>query len=216
MDGPVPLQLIVLLPLESLLKASLVTRTRHLHQMTAAALYVLLHQVCTNNPSKILNQSSSLTTGSQKWQVPCHNSRSRRWYRTWNWLLIVHCLLQLLPWFFALVHVNARWLSVHVRNLTMLERHTSTFSRILGGFDARETKRVFSAIAFNKSHDQCSALAKGEREIVGLTNNSSALRCWMVTGPEVLRIVEEFGKQAFKGEPNDTAAQFPSYFFSLK
>ena len=36
------------------------------------------------------------------------------------------------------------------------------------------------------------ALVKGERGAVGLTENPSALRRWMVSGPEIARIINEF------------------------
>ena len=56
---------------------------------------------------------------------------------------------------------------------------------------------------------------KVEGGAVGLTNNPSALRRLMAAGPEELRMVEEFDKQTFKREPNDTDhhEQVPRYFF---
>ena len=62
---------------------------------------------------------------------------------------------------------------------------------------ARKTKRVFSAIALDQAHEQCNALVKGAGGVVGLTNNPGALRRWMIAGPEISRIVQEFEEQLY-------------------
>jgi hypothetical protein len=81
------------------------------------------------------------------------------------------------------------------------------------GFVARKTKQSFSVTAMDQAHEQCNALVKGEGGAVDLTNNPSALRCWMVAGPEIARMVEEFEKQAFRGEATevDLHEQLPSF-----
>ena len=43
--------------------------------------------------------------------------------------------------------------------------------------------------------EQNNAHIKGYGGAVGLTDNHSALRCWMVAGPEVARVIEEFHDQ---------------------
>ena len=53
---------------------------------------------------------------------------------------------------------------------------------------------VFSAIALDKDHKT------GGGGAVGLTNNPSALRRWMVAGLETARMVEEIKKQVFLRE----------------
>jgi len=52
--------------------------------------------------------------------------------------------------------------------------------------------RVFSALPIDQAHEQNNALIKGDGGAVGLTENPSALHRWMVAGPEVSRVVEEF------------------------
>lgn len=73
-----------------------------------------------------------------------------------------------------------------------------------GKFTVQKTNRVFSAIATDYVHEQNNALVKGEGGAVGLTDNSSALRRWMVAGPEVARVIEEFHDQQYHcgGEVN--------------
>ena len=205
---------------ESFLKASHVTRTRHAHQVTGAALYILLRQAYQKH--KDANPDDRLTF--EEWRSHMASSQPQFAYwslvlefelnilqlirsvRTGDFKLYIQSLSQLLPWFFALDHANyARWLSVHVRDLTMLEKtHPGIFEEFwAGGFVARKTKRSFSAIALDQAHEQCNALVKGEGGAVGLTNNPSALRRWMIAGPEIARMVEEFEKQAFRGEATD-------------
>ena len=36
------------------------------------------------------------------------------------------------------------------------------------------------------------ALIEGDEGVVGLTDSPSALLCWMVAGPEVARVLQEF------------------------
>jgi hypothetical protein len=52
-----------------------------------------------------------------------------------------------------------------------------------------KTKRSFSAIALDQAQEQC---IRREEGAVSLTNNSSDFRCWMVVGPEIARMMEEF------------------------
>ena len=61
-----------------------------------------------------------------------------------------------------------------------------------GYFTIQKTNRVFSAKPIDHAHEQNNAYIKGDRGAVGLTDNPSALRRWMIAGPEVARIIEEF------------------------
>ena len=61
-----------------------------------------------------------------------------------------------------------------------------------GSFVVHKTKRLFSSIALDHAHEQVNAVVKGEGGAVGLTENPAALRRWMVAGPELARMVEEF------------------------
>ena len=55
----------------------------------------------------------------------------------------------------------------------------------------QKTTRSFSAIAIDQAHKQNNAIVKGDGGAVGLAENASALH-WMVSGPEMTRIIEEF------------------------
>jgi len=51
---------------------------------------------------------------------------------------------------------------------------------------------LFFAIAIDHAPEQVNAGVKGEGGAVGLTENPAALRRWMVAGPELSRMIEEF------------------------
>ncbi len=61
-----------------------------------------------------------------------------------------------------------------------------------GNFVVHKTKRDFSAIAIDQAHEQSNAVIKGDGGAVGLTEDQSALRRWMVAGPEVSRLVANY------------------------
>ena len=63
-----------------------------------------------------------------------------------------------------------------------------------GLFMITKTPRRFSGIAIDQTQEQNNALVKGDGGAVGLTENANALRRWMLSGPEMARLVNEFEK----------------------
>ena len=51
---------------------------------------------------------------------------------------------------------------------------------------------MFTAISIDQAHGQNNTHIKGDGGAVDLTDNPSALRRWMVDGPEVARVTAEF------------------------
>ena len=47
-------------------------------------------------------------------------------------------------------------------------------------------------MAIDQAHEQNNALVKGDGGAVGLTEDVQALRRWMISGPEIARIVHDF------------------------
>ena len=95
-------------------------------------------------------------------------------------------------WFAALDHVHyARWLPVHIRDMVgLVEKHPDVATMFHAGhFTAKKTRHAFSAMALDQAHEQNNATVKGDGGAVGLTENPSALRRWMVAGPEVARVI---------------------------
>ena len=46
-------------------------------------------------------------------------------------------------------------------------------------------------MAHNQIHEQLNAIVKGDGGIIGITENESAMRCWMIAGSDMTRIVSE-------------------------
>ena len=104
-------------------------------------------------------------------------------------------LTELVPWFFALDHTNyARWIPVHIRDMTELPATHPDVNREFNGgnFTFQKTNRAFSAIAIDQAHEQNNACIKSDGGAIGLTDNPSALRRWMVAGPQVATLIAEF------------------------
>ena len=109
--------------------------------------------------------------------------------------MYLDALTELVPWFFALGHTNyARWIPVHLRDMAELaNKHPDVFTEFSNGhFTVQKTKRMFSAIPLDQAHEQNSAYVKGDGGAIGLTDNATALKRWMVAGPEVARVIVEF------------------------
>ena len=54
-----------------------------------------------------------------------------------------------------------------------------------GNFVVHKTNREFSALALDQAHEQANAIIKADGGAIGLTEDPSALRRWMVAGPMV-------------------------------
>lgn len=58
-------------------------------------------------------------------------------------------------------------------------------------------------MALDQAHKQENAIVKGEGGAVGLTGNPSALKRWMIAGPEIARMVKEFETSATPSEATE-------------
>lgn len=111
-----------------------------------------------------------------------------RAFREATFSMYVKAINQILPWFFALDHPNyTTWLSVHYRDMCEFPgKHPDAHTQFCNGsFVVHKTKKYFSSIALDHTHEQVNAGVKGEGGAVGLTENPAALRRWMVAGPEL-------------------------------
>lgn len=71
-----------------------------------------------------------------------------------------------------------------------------------GNFAIHKSRREFSALAIDQAHEHNNAVIKGDGGAIGLTEDPSALRRWMVAGPEVSRLVA--GYEAMSGMKDAT------------
>ena len=71
----------------------------------------------------------------------------------------------------------------------LANKHPDVFTEFSNGhFTVQKTKRMFSAIPLDQAHEQ----NKSDGGAIGITDNATALRRWMVAGPEVARVIVEF------------------------
>ena len=61
-----------------------------------------------------------------------------------------------------------------------------------GKFVVHKSSRQFSAMAIDQAHEQANAVIKGDGGAIGVTEDPSALRRWMVAGPEVSHLVAQY------------------------
>ena len=196
---------------ESFLKVSHLAKARRGHQITAAALYVLQQSAYNDYKaalsasearlefsawcSKVASIQPQFSFWSQVLELEVLVLEIVRSIREGNFKSYVESVTALMPWMFALDHVNyARWLSVHVRDMATLQTsHPGVYQKFSSGaFAVRKSTRVFSAIAMDHAHEQENSSIKGDGGAVGLTENPGALRLWMIGGPEIARMVTEY------------------------
>ena len=123
------------------------------------------------------------------------------------------------PWMFALDHHNyARWLPVHINEMFQLHRNPSIYLEFhKGKFTVQKSNRKFSRIAADQIHEQMNAKFKGVGGAIGLTENETALQRWLICGPEISKLLEEF-EQIDEGEikaldHHDSSVSAQSNFF---
>ena len=196
---------------ESFLKSSHLTRTRHGHQVTALALSQLQYEAWKSMTSeegfhdwKKRMVSSSPTF--QYWNIVLDFEILAftfiRAHRQKSFDLFVKSLESLAPWFFALDHVNyARWIPVHVEDMKSLPAGIK--EQLKSSWVVQKTQNKFSSMPIDQAHEQSNEHVKGSGGAVGLTENPSAFRRWMVAGPEQARLLSEFEGHILKADTNN-------------
>ena len=200
---------------DSFLQAAHVMRTRRVHQVTLAALYILKHRayddyclLCARERRNVLgfmewcDEREDVCPQFRYWAIAMKLELYMlvlvRSLRQGSFEMYLDALAEHAPWFHAFNHTNyARWVPVHLRDMIELStKHPEVAAEFNhGNFTIQITNRVFSSIAIDQAHEQHNAYVKGDGGAVGLTNNPNALRRWMIAGPEIARVIEEFHAQ---------------------
>ena len=82
--------------------------------------------------------------------------------------------------------------------LTLSTAHPQIFELFHAGhFVVKKSERAFSLIALDQNHEQQNAILKGDGGIVGITEDESAPRRWLITSPDISRVVQEY-KSSFQ------------------
>ena len=118
-----------------------------------------------------------------------------RSFREGNFDLYRQSLVGLTPYFFANNNVNyARWFPIHLRDMSTLgEKHPQlahAFQR--GASVVHKSSRDFSAMAIDQAHEQGNSVIKADGGAIGVTEDPSALRGWMIAGPKVSQLATQY------------------------
>ena len=77
--------------------------------------------------------------------------------------------------------------------MTLEERHPKIAEAFHAGtFVVHKSDRDLSAMAIDQVHEQANTVIKGDGGAVGITEDPSALRRWMVAGPAVSQLVAQY------------------------
>ena len=212
-------------------KGSHTSRGQLAHQVTAAALHILLHMAYDEYK---INTPDGEQLNLDDWCENCVKDYPKfdYWYTCWKLELLflqflqsqreqtyvayIESLSKIIPWMFALGHyLSARWMSVHLRDLLALEIECPAVHQEFsekGNFVTQKTTHKFSGLAHDQVHEQLNAIVKGDGGAIGITENESALRRCMVVGPETARILTEYedrhSKQHFTERHHDQIPLF--------
>ena len=89
--------------------------------------------------------------------------------RTGKFKLFKDSIQNLLPWFFALDHINcARWLSVHLMDMLFLHKVNESVAQCFknGMFVVRKTEKPFSSIGIDHAHEQNNKCVRGDGGLI--------------------------------------------------
>ncbi|XP_014671080.1 PREDICTED: uncharacterized protein LOC106811872 [Priapulus caudatus] len=209
---------------DALQKGSSTSRAQWAHQVTAAALFCLRNRGYI--AYKDVAKAESMPVMSyDAWCRDMETAHPQFFYwskviklevlflqfmraqREGDFRMYVDTLARIVPWMFALDHYHyARWLSVHVRDLLQLEHECPEIWNefMKGHFVTQKTTHRFSMMAHDHVHEQLNAVVKGDGGVIGITENESALRRWMIAGPEVARVIHELDlKNSSKAKHRD-------------
>lgn len=187
--------------------SSNITFCRYVHQVTACVLYQNKKDACKyycNNTQTPLSEADWLEECLKHpmfkyWSITLKMElillQFVKALRSANFHIYVNALQLIVPWMFSLDHYNyARWLPVHIASMTTLQDvHPDAHEEFTkGSFTAQKSNRKFSHIGLDHNHEQINAKIKGVGGAIGLTENDASLAKWLITGPEISRMIEEF------------------------
>lgn len=195
---------------DSFLKTSRVSRTRHAHQVTAAV-YILMDKAYKTYREGVDEGEEPKSFSDWRKQAELESPQFHYWsltlhfqltilifvlsLREGNFQLYKDACKSLAPWFFALDRTHyARWLPVHIRDMGCLEREIPAIAAEFrnGNFVVNKTNRAFSSLHIDQAHEQNNKIVKGDGGAIYLTESSTQLLRWMVSGPEMSRIINDF------------------------
>ena len=184
---------------DSFLKASHVSRTRYAHQVTACCLFILMHKAYQEFCQSLSDNNIRLSFEEWRSNKAAASPHFKLWaitldgelcilnfvqsLRQGNFKLDINSLIKIAPWFFALDHHHyACWLPVHIRDMVAMQNACPAVAH------------EFENGHFVVKHSSI------------FQNSSAELLRWMVSGPELSRMINEFEtSQNFASVAEDNA-----------
>ena len=88
--------------------------------------------------------------------------------------------------------------------MSLQQLHSDVYTEFQKGkFVVKKSKRAFSSIATDQAYEPNNASVKGNGGAVGLTENPAVVRRWVVCGPEMARLFQEFERATKKSKSID-------------
>ena len=211
-----------------MLNVAHLTRTRHAHQVTLLTFHILQRETFLS----CIGSEHEETAEVWRLQMIAKSPKFMFWdlilryetlilifvraHRERNFHLYVNVLEELALLFFALDHVNyARWLPVHIRDMKSLPRPIKEEFETQGNWVISKTAHTCSGIPFDQAHEQENRKVKGSGGCIGLTENPVAFRRWMLSGPELSRLLKQFESEYFSDNDPDNHQNFLNHKQSL-
>ena len=205
----------------SFLKSAHLNRTRHAHQVTLLALQKLQQEAfmqsgCSEGGEVWVSNMCERSPTFMYWDLIMRFETLIlifvRAHREGNFPLYVEVLEKLVPLFFALDHVNySRWLPVHIRDMKMLPKSIKEEFANECHWVLSKTNNTFSTIPVDQAHEQENAYVKGSGGCIGLTENPVAFRRWMLSGPELVRVQQQFEDQYLPDSDPENPKNFQNH-----
>ena len=190
------------------LKGSHVKRSRYIHEVSVASLYILLKKAYDVSTDGQISMKEWIT------RRVAESVHFKYWYitlqlelllfqfldtiRSANFEKFIVTLQMICPWMFAMDHTHyARWMPVFSKTLVELKTRIpdvyEEFSK--GYFVACKSGRPYSCISHDQMHEQCNKDIKSDGGAVGILDNPSALMKWMVSGPLIANLLGQFDEE---------------------
>ena len=187
---------------ESFLSGSHVKRSRYAHLISLFALRSMAQEV--------FQESSCSSYEDWENHLKSKSVNARYWFtvleleallfifirslRSADFDLFHRCLKEIIPWMFALDHVNySRGCHSFFGDLERLEgTNENIFQNFMEGcFAVNKSGKPFSCIAEDQAHEQNNEGIKGDGGAIGILNSEEALLKWEISGPVLAKILEQ-------------------------
>ena len=184
---------------DSFLKSSHLKRTRYSHQVTLKVLLELRQEAFRKSEEQSFDEwrkrtkeeSPSIQYWSTVIDLEVILFMFVRSLRESDFHSYIDVLEEMMPWFFALDHINyARWMTVAINDYRSLDSESSLYKEFVKGkFTVSKTQRKFSAIGEDQAHEQNNKVVKEDGGAVGLFDNKKAIMEWAIAGPAISRML---------------------------